>query len=302
MGVKDEVELVRTSINHLRSIGVDSIFVFDDGSTDGTLEVLNELKTRDDLWVVNVNLDLSKPEAIQTQGLTFARKAHADWVLFLDADEFWIPATGSLKDCLSLADSDILNVDRFNVPLTERGPLLPDDLSPSHYQDLYLCVGTIPNFHIYREQHPEVPFILGAPLGPKVMARPGAIRAVTPGGHTVEPLREGLERRARPLDLIIAHVPFSSFGRFERKVMNISQLIRVMPDFFSKYNVWHWQEWASQLKEGRLREEFERQLLDEQLLADLIQSGSIRSASEMFRERGCSRVATAREETHNRLH
>lgn len=288
MGVKDEVELVRASINHLRSIGVDSIIVFDDGSTDGTLEVLNELKTKDDLRVVNINIDLSNGEGIQTPGLELARRDNADWVLFLDADEFWIPASGSLKECRSLADSDILTVDRFNVPLTKNGPLFPDDISPNRYQDLYLCVNTIPNFQLHRDEHPEVPFILGAPIGPKVMARPGAIRTVTPGGHTVEAMREGLDRRARPLDLMIAHVPFSSFERFERKVRNISELIRATPEYFSRYNVWHWLGWDSLLKEGRLREEFERQLLDEPFLSELVQSGSIRAASEMFRERDYS--------------
>jgi hypothetical protein len=55
LGVKDEVELIAASVTHLRSIGVDLIIAFDEGSTDGTLEILHGLEGAD-LWVVQVKL------------------------------------------------------------------------------------------------------------------------------------------------------------------------------------------------------------------------------------------------------
>jgi glycosyltransferase involved in cell wall biosynthesis len=286
LGVKDEVELIGASINHLRSIGVDLIVAYDDGSTDGTLEVLEALKTKDDLWVVHVDRVEPWSQAItETYRLEWARKTNADWFLFLDADEFWIPASGSLRDCHSLESSDILTVDRFNVPLTRRGPLVPDEFSPSHYQDLFLCVKTIPYFHLYIEQHSDVPWILGQPIVPKVLARAEVIGTVSAGGHFVEPAGDRPVRRAKPADLLIAHVPFTTFESFERKVTNIGRVIRVSPHFFSGYVAWHWKRWASMLEAGHLREEFERQVLDEQTLASLLEAGVIRPASAIFDER-----------------
>jgi glycosyltransferase involved in cell wall biosynthesis len=285
LGVKDEVELIGASINHLRSIGVDLIIAYDDGSTDGTLEVLEALKTKDDLWVVHVDRVEPWSQAItETYRLEWARKTNADWFLFLDADEFWIPATGSLRDC-SLEKADILTVDRFNVPLTQRGPLVPGEFSPAHYKDLFLCVETIPDFHLYIEQHPGAPWILGQPIVPKVLARANVIDTVSAGGHFVESVGDSPVRRTRPSDLVIAHVPFTTFERFERKVINIGEVIRVSPDFFNGYVAWHWKRWSSMLETGHLREEFNRQVLDEHLFASLLESGVIRTAAAIFDER-----------------
>jgi glycosyltransferase involved in cell wall biosynthesis len=283
LGVKDEVEVIGATINQLRSIGVDLIIAYDDGSTDGTLDVLEALKSKDHVWVVNVERAEPWKEAItETWRLAWARKANADWVLFSDADEFWIPATGSLRDCCSLANTDILTVDRFNVPLTRRRPLVPDELSPSSYGDLLLCVKTIPDFHLYIEQHPETPWILGASIAPKVLARRDVIGRVGAGGHAVEPIGDRPWRRARPADLLIAHLPFTTYERFERKVRNIGEVIRVCPEFFSGYVAWHWRRWASMLKAGRLREEFEHQMFSDRLLSDLLDAGVIRTASAIF--------------------
>ena len=59
-------------------------------------------------------------------------------MLFVDADEFWLPASGSLHDLRDLADADVLTVRRYNVALGPDGPLIPPELPTSAYEDALL--------------------------------------------------------------------------------------------------------------------------------------------------------------------
>src|SRR5688572_15242144 len=96
LGVKDEVELIRPCVAHLRHIGVDQIIVSDYGSTDGTLEILADEQRAGDLVLESVDvLTVADYEQWSVRERALAESTGADWVLFLDADEFWIPASGS---------------------------------------------------------------------------------------------------------------------------------------------------------------------------------------------------------------
>ena len=281
LGVMDEVELIRGSIDHLRSIGVDLIIAADAGSTDGTCQILDALRGDDDVHVIHVG---PSPEERRARQLELARRANADWIMCLDADEFWLPATGSLKDCPSLLEADVIAVDRFNVPPARRGPFARGELTPSNYQDVFLCVHKIPAFMTVMERYPHVPWLLGADILPKVLARMTGIGSIGPGGHSIEPA-EGPLRHTTPPDVLIAHVPISTYERFERKVINIVELMRTHPDYFTGNKAVHWQRWAALFREGRLRDEFERQMLDEDRLAELIDSGAIATAASLFAQR-----------------
>ena len=278
LGVKDEVELIRPCIDHLRSIGVDLIVACDSGSADGTRDLLDACGPSDDLQIVDLDLPHDQKRA---KKLALARDAQADWVMFLDADEFWLPRDGALKSCRGLADADVLVVERFNVPPTPQGPPIGAHLSPAGYDQLLLCIQKIPAFHATWTRHLDVPWLLGADILPKVLARTDVIRAVNAGGHTVEPSRGALQQ-VRARDLLIAHVPFSTFPRFERKVANIRNRLCTHPEFFADNTAWHWQRWASLSEAGRLREEFERQLLDEGQIARLRETGVIGTAAAWF--------------------
>ena len=279
LGVKDEIELIGVSIAHLRSIGVDLIIAADAGSTDGTKEALDALAGRQDVCVMHVG---PSPEERRAKQLAMARTMNADWVLSVDADEFWLPASGSLKDCRSLDESDVVVVNRFNVPPTRRGPFERGDLAPANYENIFLCVRKIPAFMMTIETHPDVPWLVGADIMPKVLARTRAIRAVGAGGHSVESATGESLRQATPNDLVIAHVPFSTFDRFERKVLNILERMRVHPEFFAGNAALHWQSWAALFRAGRLRQEFERQMLGDEHVARLIESGAITTAAALF--------------------
>jgi hypothetical protein len=158
-------------------------------------------------------------------------------------------------------------------------------VAPSNYRDVFLCVHRIPRFMWVMEKYPTVPWLVGADLLPKVLARTAVIRSIGSGGHSVNHA-DGPVRQTTPADLLIAHLPISTYERFERRAANIVNFSRAHPDYFANSTALHWQRWAALFQEGRLREEFERQMLGGARLAELIESGAITTAAALFAQRG----------------
>jgi hypothetical protein len=290
VGVKDEVEIIAASIAHLRHIGVDHIIVSDAGSTDGTLDVLAAERRAGDLVVTHQDPGEIVDYATESdRAVALARESGADWVVFMDADEFWIPATGSLKDCRHLHDADVILADRFNVVVTPRHLLMPTSLTPRTYDRLRLFTRQVDDFRTYLEHHPQTPFVTVRP-GPKVMARPSVTAAIAPGGHDVGS-RGTAVRRVTATDLIVAHVPFSTPDRFVRKVANIRQELQHHPGYFAGRCAWHWRRWAEMTAPGAIDAEFARQISDDRALAGWCRDGLVRSAAELLAERAPAPVA-----------
>ncbi len=282
--VKDEVELLGRNIKHLRSIGVDHIIACDMGSTDGSFELLLDHQSDEDFWVFRLDDRLN--DGFQTwirSMVALVKSARIDWVIFLDPDEFWLPACGSLKNCVGLAHTDALEVRRFNVPLGPRGPIIPDCLRPSHYGELLLIDETIPDLRKHLETTPNSVWIRGR-AEPKVMARPDRIGTVALGGHAIIPGPGHVLRQVCPLDLIIAHLPLTTRERFDRKIANIRELFRVHDRFFENETAWHWRRWLTLLDKNGLDNEFSRSTFDCDLLKQLQAAGLIRSAAEILKD------------------
>jgi hypothetical protein len=269
LGVLDEVEL----------IGVEHVIVFDMGSRDGTLEVIERL--------VGPSLDLVRLrndtpwEELKRRTIESVRAAPADWVLFQDADEFWLPASGSLRHCASLAGKDIVTVNRFNVVATESGPAFAMPPVPQAYSRILLYSQPIPGFQRYLELHPEVPWIRGVPA-PKVISRREYVASVTMGSHDVDSADRCVARRAAASDLVIAHLPVSGRERFRRRIANIGEFLRLNPGYLRGAEAWHWKRFHEiSVREGT-EQEYRRQLIDRARLCSLAAAGTVRTAAQLL--------------------
>lgn len=282
VGVIDEVELIEGCIEHLMQIGVERVLVFDRGSTDGTLELAAGLAKTQPVDIHRSSLE--EPHGADIASgiqLTWARDVGADWVLFLDADEKWIVATGRLDEHLELAKADVVSVRRFNVVVTAEGPRIPTDITSASLESLDLFVEPRQVPAEADIGAPDVRWIRAAPMA-KVAVRPTRVAAIAPGQHGGISGDGTVVTPDEAEHLLIAHLPFTTFERFERKARNVAETIRRHPDYFEGLQGWHWRRWAGLSEEG-LRKEFDAQLVDEREVSALRERGSIRSAAELFR-------------------
>lgn len=285
VGVKDEMELLPRCIEHLLAIGVDQVVATDMGSTDGSLEWLQQARKRLPLALEQMND--RDPDILHQwcdRVSAAVRAAGADWTLFLDADEFPLPRGGRIDRCRSLQDADVLLIDRFNVPVSGQGPMFPARLEPATHAQIPLWVKPVPDFHDHLAAGGNTPWIRGVPA-PKVLARTAIIGKVTIGGHDIVPTDALVPRRKQPDDLLIAHLPFTTRARFHSKVGNLAEAIAANGSFFSGRIGWHWQRWLRQWQAGELDEEFERQTLEADALQAFLADGSIQDAAQWFDRR-----------------
>jgi glycosyltransferase involved in cell wall biosynthesis len=285
LSVLDEVELIEQAIHHMRAIGVDLIIACDLGSSDGTYEIMERYRSDDDFWLFRLTEDSDQYDADWIRvNIALAKSAGMDWVLFLDADEFWIPREGSLKALPLLKEFDVLSVDRFNVPLGVNGPMMPSRLVPERYDELLVIAKPVEDPRAHLTRNPGDAWIRMW-QEPKVMFRPERIIGLQTGAHDVFACDPRPLRRTRPSDLVIIHLPFTTQMRFARKIDNIRRALGDNADDDDDGVAWHWRRWVAMAQQGRINEEFEASTFSESVTADCRTEGTIRSVAELFRER-----------------
>jgi glycosyltransferase involved in cell wall biosynthesis len=190
--VKDEADVVAGTLQHLAG-EVDHLLVADNGSTDGTREILAELEDQLPLTV----LDDSDPAYYQSAKMSrLAERAAgmgAEWIVPFDADELWFSRQGRVREVLRSHPADVALVALVNHFSTA---IDPDEQDPFRRM-------------VWRQAE-------AAPL-PKVAFRwePGAV--IHQGNHGVT-LPDGTASWGSAIE--IRHFPYRSVEQFLRKARN----------------------------------------------------------------------------------
>ena len=112
---RDAADIIEANLKYHRAQGVDLFVVGDDGSVDGTGEVLERFEREGLVKLEPISGSLHQ---VWSKGRTkLARLAHelgADWVIHNDQDEFWWSLTGDLKETLAAVP------DRFGLVVAPR--------------------------------------------------------------------------------------------------------------------------------------------------------------------------------------
>ena len=100
---KDEADVIEQIVAHMLG-EVDVVLVADNGSTDGTREILESLPV-----VVKDDPDVGYYQSQKMTALAHeARAKGADWIVPFDADEIWRSADGPIKDALASLPPDAM--------------------------------------------------------------------------------------------------------------------------------------------------------------------------------------------------
>jgi|GraSoiStandDraft_4_1057263.scaffolds.fasta_scaffold38729_2 hypothetical protein len=102
--VRDEEDILEHNLSYHRAQGVDFFIVTDNGSTDRTPEILRRWADAGLVKVIDEpgdDLARNGHEWITRMAREAATEHGADWVIHGDADEFWWPLEGSIKDALA---------------------------------------------------------------------------------------------------------------------------------------------------------------------------------------------------------
>jgi hypothetical protein len=168
--VRDEADVVDAQLAFHLHAGVDVVIAMDNGSTDGTLEILERYERAGCLVLLHeTGEDMRQQEWVTRMARLAATDLGADWVINADADEFWWPRGGTLKEVLELVparygvvrgcwrhflprpDGDRVFFERMTVRLCT--PAFPGDKTTIHHAHQKVAHRADPDVEIERGNH-----------------------------------------------------------------------------------------------------------------------------------------------------
>ena len=271
----DSIGLIEPFLEHQFKLGVDLVYVIDLGSTDGTLDVLEQSHWGGSVRVHNLpHRRVDSAEFV----LRLAReKIGYGWCQLCDPDEFMVVPGGNLGSVLKrLEETGVaaVSIPRFNMTGARTtalaGYLEQDTNFRSHL------------IYEIRERYKRsladgIPTRLEPPwiyteIGPKVTFRIEQAMSLSVGGHKVELAHLGSECLDHGLHYL--HYPIRSYAEFEHKVRCAKLDFEVHFDAPPSM-AWHWRRWVELLDRGLLHEEYMAQFLDDGSLPDLLARGAV---------------------------
>jgi hypothetical protein len=248
--VRDEAEIVRQCIEHHLQHGVDGFIVTDNGSVDGTRDILASCP-----GILKI-IDEPKHNHHQAKWVTrmarHACKYDPSWLVHLDADEFWC-GLDILHDPARLRGVGVVIVTRELVHVP------------------------IPGLEFGKFQREQMPYYryVSRPM-PKVIHRAAESVHVSHGNHIVS----GVPGRHAhtPKGVHIHHYPIRSYEHLEAKTIKGGRALKHHPGPSGHGK--RWRGWYKLYKQGLLPEFYAERLYTPDKIEEGLKLGTLKVYSQ----------------------
>jgi Glycosyl transferase family 2 len=250
---RDEADVVDAQLSYHLNAGVDFVVAIDHRSQDGTTEILESYARAGTLHLIREDGSEMREGDWATRMARIARRDFgADWVISSDADEFWWPRGGSLKDVLASVPARYGVVNALLRQFVPR----PDDGSSFAERMVARVSGSAPINDPTSLFRPNL----------KAIHRGDPDVTLSAGAHTL------LESRALPLrgwyPVELLHFPIRSYAQCERKYAHLR-------DALGQSRNAYYDDVDRARREGRFAEFYDSLVLDDEALERGLREGSL---------------------------
>jgi len=261
--VRDEEDIVADNLDFHLAQGVDEVIVTDNGSVDGTLEILRAYEARGVVRIiVEPTDDYSQGRWVTRMARMAATEHKADWVINNDADEFWWPREGTLRTLFEGLGGDVGVVVGRRTNFVPR----PEDDRP-YWERMTL-----------RERESLNP--VGKPLPPKLAHRAHPEIVVVQGNHRIKGPDVGSEVDDGSIEIL--HFPMRSYAQFENKIVKGGRAYarnKELPEKTGRT----WRRLYETWEQGGLPAHYEASVVAEAARQDLLEDTRLRDYLEALR-------------------
>jgi hypothetical protein len=276
--VRDEADVVDAHIAFNLNAGVDFVLAMDHESQDGTSEVLESYVRLGVLRRIPVTGRFREQEWRTALARMAVSEHAADWVINSDADQFWWPRVGTLRDAFAAVPDEVGSVrcwDRVFVPTTDDGRHFVERMT-------FRLVSRVPM---------NVPWSNYRPL-PRVLHRGDPGISVSRGSHRVRATSLRARSSLSPVESL--HFPWRSLDQMMKKAHVMDRAFAGESQRPGGYHTAAGQA----LSRGTLEEHYASLAVDESTIAlglgtgDLVEDTRVRDALRVI-ARACPLLAHA---------
>ena len=254
---RDEADIVESQIAYHLNAGADMVIATDNRSRDGTTEILEAYARAGHLRLLREEGEGNRQsEWVTRMARLAATELGADWVLNADADEFWWPHGGDLKEVLAEVP------ERYGIVRGFWREFLPRDEDDAFFAER-MTVRLSPHAPLNAVDGPFHPQVKNVHRGdPEV--------SVQFGNHEVSGPRLGLLQGWYPFEVL--HFPLRSYEQCERKFAQAGRALSTSADPARSDHTMH----AYDLhRQGRLRSFYDRFEVDDEGVEQGVGDGSL---------------------------